>query len=114
MNSTQKNKDREHGLELQDFNIDSRLERKAMESRLSEMERGARSYEYQGSSFASETERDRLIHRLRDERRSHGETIEKLMQILETAGKMEFENHRHPIPKILSSVRHPLMNLQHR
>ena len=54
--------------------------------------------------FASETERDRLIHRLRDERRSHGETIEKLMQILETAGKMEFENHRHPPEDIIFST----------
>ena len=45
-----------------------------------------------------------MIHRLRDERRSHGETIEKLMQILETAGKMEFENHRHPPEDIIFST----------
>ena len=54
--------------------------------------------------FASETERDRLMHRLRDERRSHGETIEKLIQILETAGKVELENHRHPPEDVIFST----------
>ena len=46
--------------------------------------------------FASETERDHLIHRLRNERKSHVETIAKLMKILEEAGKLELDTSRQP------------------